>query len=173
MGFYLVPYCQPSPPTWFLPITAIVMCHFLLVHHFGMACLAWSKVNIQQYICMNIIIQISLIPLFTKLSDFFFPHCWPLCTSVLFSIPRFSILAPNHSTISSYHHCDLSSVHFRSVRYYSLTKQIHQLSVILVNVSGPVELLLSISCNHVFYDTLLLNQFRCVHTIIFLAWIFP
>ena len=28
MGFYLVPYCQPSPPTWFLPITAIVMCHF-------------------------------------------------------------------------------------------------------------------------------------------------
>ena len=21
MGFYLVPYCQPSPPTWFLPIT--------------------------------------------------------------------------------------------------------------------------------------------------------
>ena len=48
MGFYLVPYCQPSPPTWFLPITAIGMCHFLLVHHFGMACLAGSKVNIQR-----------------------------------------------------------------------------------------------------------------------------
>ena len=36
MGFYLVPYCQPSPPTWFLLITAIGMCHFLPVHHFGM-----------------------------------------------------------------------------------------------------------------------------------------
>ena len=47
MGFYLVPYFQPSPPTWFLLITAIGMCHFLPVHHFGMACLAGSKVNIQ------------------------------------------------------------------------------------------------------------------------------
>ena len=47
MGFYLVPYCQPSPPTRFLPITAIGMCHFLPVHHFGMTCLAGSKVNIQ------------------------------------------------------------------------------------------------------------------------------
>ena len=28
MGFYLVPYCQPSPPMQFLPITAIGMCHF-------------------------------------------------------------------------------------------------------------------------------------------------
>ena len=28
MGFYLVPYCQPSPPTRFLPISAIGMCHF-------------------------------------------------------------------------------------------------------------------------------------------------
>ena len=28
MGFYLVPYCQPTPPTRFLPITAIGMCHF-------------------------------------------------------------------------------------------------------------------------------------------------
>ena len=47
-GFYLVPFCQPSPPTWFLLITAIGICHFLPVHHFGMACLAGSKVNIQQ-----------------------------------------------------------------------------------------------------------------------------
>ena len=47
MGFYLVPYCQPSPPTSFFLITAIGMCHFLPVHHFGMACLAGSKVNIQ------------------------------------------------------------------------------------------------------------------------------
>ena len=28
MGFYLVPYCQPSPPTLFFPITAIGMYHF-------------------------------------------------------------------------------------------------------------------------------------------------
>ena len=28
IGFYLVSYCQPSPPTRFLPITAIGMCHF-------------------------------------------------------------------------------------------------------------------------------------------------
>ena len=48
MGFYLDPYCQPSPPTRFLPITAIGKYHFLPVHHFGMACLAGSKVNIQQ-----------------------------------------------------------------------------------------------------------------------------
>ena len=47
IGFYLVPYCQPSPSTRFLPITAIGMSHFLPVHHFGMACLAGSKVNIQ------------------------------------------------------------------------------------------------------------------------------
>ena len=48
MGFYHDPYCQQSQPTRFLPITAIGMCHFLPVHHFGMACLAGSKVNIQQ-----------------------------------------------------------------------------------------------------------------------------
>ena len=47
MGFYLVPYCQPSLPTRFLPITAIGMGHFLPVHHFRMACLAGWKVNIQ------------------------------------------------------------------------------------------------------------------------------
>ena len=47
MGFYLIPYCQPSPPTRFLLITAIGMCHFLPGHHFGMTCLAGSKVNIQ------------------------------------------------------------------------------------------------------------------------------
>ena len=47
-GFYLVPFCQSSPPTRFLLLTAIGMCHFLPVHHYGMACLAGSKVNIQQ-----------------------------------------------------------------------------------------------------------------------------
>ena len=36
--FYLGPFFQPSPPTRFLLITAIGMCHFLPVHHFGMAC---------------------------------------------------------------------------------------------------------------------------------------
>ena len=46
MRFYLVPYCQPSPPTRFLSITTIGMCHFLPVHHFGMACLPGLKVNI-------------------------------------------------------------------------------------------------------------------------------
>ena len=53
-GFYLVPYCQPSPPTRFFPITAIGMYHFLPVHHFGMACLAGSKVNIQQFALYSI-----------------------------------------------------------------------------------------------------------------------
>ena len=46
MGFYLVPFHQPNPPTRFLHITAMGMCYFLPVHHFGMACLARSKVNI-------------------------------------------------------------------------------------------------------------------------------
>ena len=55
MGFYLVPFCQPSPPTRFLLITAIGICHFLPVHHFGMACLAWSKVNIQHHSPMSYI----------------------------------------------------------------------------------------------------------------------
>ena len=36
--FYLVPFFQPSPPARFLLITAIAMCHFLPVHHFGMVC---------------------------------------------------------------------------------------------------------------------------------------
>ena len=48
MGVHLVPYCQPSPPMRFLLITAIEMCNFLPVDHFGMACLAGSKFNIQQ-----------------------------------------------------------------------------------------------------------------------------
>ena len=47
MGLYLVPFCQPNPPMRFLSITG--MCHFLPVHHLRMACLAGSKVNIQQY----------------------------------------------------------------------------------------------------------------------------
>ena len=48
--FYIVPLFQPSPPTRFLLITAIVICHFLPVHHFGMACLAGSKVNIRHIV---------------------------------------------------------------------------------------------------------------------------
>ena len=60
MWFYLVPYCQPSPPMRFLPITAIWMCHFPPVHHFRMACLAGSKVNIQHmYIYIYIYIYIE------------------------------------------------------------------------------------------------------------------
>ena len=46
--FYLVLFFQPSPPTRFLLVPAIGICHFLPVHHIGMACLAGSKVNIQQ-----------------------------------------------------------------------------------------------------------------------------
>ena len=46
--FYLVPFRQPSSPTRFPHITAIGMCHFLPVHHFGMASLARLKVKIQQ-----------------------------------------------------------------------------------------------------------------------------
>ena len=46
MGFYLVSYRQQNPPTRFLLINAFGMCHFFPVHHFGMACLAGSKVNI-------------------------------------------------------------------------------------------------------------------------------
>ena len=53
MGFYLVPYCQPSPPTRFLLITAIGMSHLLPVHHFGIACLAGSKVNIQHDVFLH------------------------------------------------------------------------------------------------------------------------
>ena len=45
--FYLVPFFQPRPPTRFLLKTTIGMSHFLPVHHFGMACLAGSKINIQ------------------------------------------------------------------------------------------------------------------------------
>ena len=43
--FYLVPFCKPSPPMQFLLISAIGMCHFHPVHHFGMAYLAGLKVN--------------------------------------------------------------------------------------------------------------------------------
>ena len=49
IGFYLVPFRQPSSPTRFLLITAIGMRHFLPVHHHRMACLAGSKVNIRHY----------------------------------------------------------------------------------------------------------------------------
>ena len=35
MGFYLVPYCQPSPPMRLLPITAIGMCHCIWNGMFG------------------------------------------------------------------------------------------------------------------------------------------
>ena len=41
-------FISQFPPTRFLLITAIRMCHFLPVHHLGMAFLARSKVKIQQ-----------------------------------------------------------------------------------------------------------------------------
>ena len=40
-------FVSQFPPTWFPLITAIRMCHFLSVHHLGMAFLAGSKVKIQ------------------------------------------------------------------------------------------------------------------------------
>ena len=55
MGFYLVLFRQPNPPTRFPLITAIGMCHFLPVNHFGMACLAGSKGNIQQHLLWKIL----------------------------------------------------------------------------------------------------------------------
>ena len=47
MWFLPCPIFSASPPTRFLLITAVGMCHFFLVHLFGLACLAGSKVNIQ------------------------------------------------------------------------------------------------------------------------------
>ena len=45
--FYLVLYFSQGRLRDFFLITAIGMCHLLAMHHFGMACLAESKVNIQ------------------------------------------------------------------------------------------------------------------------------
>ena len=75
VGFYLVPYRQPSPPTQFLLITAIGMCHFLPVHHFGMACLAGSKVNIQQY-------HLRCRDCFRKLLSFRNSNHWPILVQI-------------------------------------------------------------------------------------------
>ena len=48
MGFFtLSHFVSQFPPTRFPLITAIGMCDFLPVHHFGMASLAGSNVNIQ------------------------------------------------------------------------------------------------------------------------------
>ena len=50
MGFFtLSHFISQFPPTRFPLITAIGMCHFLPVHHLGMASLAGSKVKIQHY----------------------------------------------------------------------------------------------------------------------------
>ena len=43
-------FVSQFPPTRFPLITAIRMCHFLPVHHLGMAFLAGSKAKIQQYL---------------------------------------------------------------------------------------------------------------------------
>ena len=48
-------FISQFPPTRFPLITAIRMCHFLPVHHLGMAFLAGSKVKIQQYLFITII----------------------------------------------------------------------------------------------------------------------
>ena len=63
-------FISQFPPTRFLLITGIRTCHFLPVHHLGMAFLAGSKVNIQQYLngfkyCCQI-----LIVLFAQIKGF-------------------------------------------------------------------------------------------------------
>ena len=76
--FYLVPFFQPSPPTQYLPISAIGMYDFLPVHHFGMVCFAGSKVNIQHFhvfLCIVLTIQININHLFKHckiIKQFFF-----------------------------------------------------------------------------------------------------
>ena len=50
-NFSLSHFVSQFPPMQFPLITAIRICHFLPVHHLGMASLAESKVKIQQYNC--------------------------------------------------------------------------------------------------------------------------
>ena len=59
MGFYLVLFRQPNRLRDIFRLLAIGMCHFLLVHRFGMACLAGSKVNIQQFVRYQFLIMSS------------------------------------------------------------------------------------------------------------------
>ena len=55
MGFFtLSHFISHFPPTRFSLITAIRMCHFLPVHHLGMAFLAGLKAKIQQYYIVKI-----------------------------------------------------------------------------------------------------------------------
>ena len=56
MGFFSSShFISEFPPTRFPLITAIRMCHFLPVHHLGMAFLAGSKAKIQQFSILEII----------------------------------------------------------------------------------------------------------------------
>ena len=57
-------FISQFPPTRFPLITAIRMCHFLPMHHLGMAFLAGSQVKIQQYYA-------SVIVLIDRLNSFF------------------------------------------------------------------------------------------------------
>ena len=89
MGLYLVPYCQPSSPTRFLLITAIGMCHFFPVHHFGMACLAGSKVNIQHLInSVNLANTFELISFERKSNILFLQEAFNVNIAWLFWIKR-------------------------------------------------------------------------------------
>ena len=49
MGFTLSHFISQIRPRDLFRLLAIGMCHFLPAHHFGMACLAGSKVKIQHY----------------------------------------------------------------------------------------------------------------------------
>ena len=48
-AFIVSHFVSQIHPSDFFRLLAIGMCHFLPVHHFGMACLAGSKVNIPQF----------------------------------------------------------------------------------------------------------------------------
>ena len=69
--------------TRFLPITAIGMCHFLRVHHFGMACLAGSKVNIQH-------ISLKCVPLWASNSWSLIVNLYTTCQVITSGFALFS-----------------------------------------------------------------------------------
>ena len=61
MGFLPSPIFSAKSAYAIYLITAIGMCHLLPVHHFGVACLAGSKVNIQQFcVCLLSILHCVL-----------------------------------------------------------------------------------------------------------------
>ena len=54
MGFTLSNFISQIHPRYLFRLLAFGMCHFLLVHHFVMACLLGPKVKIQRIVPINI-----------------------------------------------------------------------------------------------------------------------